>query len=119
MKKFLQSYGTVQEAWFPLGGRDNTATLFRDPTIAEIAKATGKTPAQIILRWEIQSGIVAIPGSSDEQHILENLDITDFELSIDEMSRINQLESHRFYQVSENQAEQMFTSWRPDFEGQK
>ena len=119
MKQFLLPYGTVQEAWFPLGGRDNTSTLFRDRTIADIAKAKGKTPAQIILRWEIQSGIVAIPGSANEKHIRENLDISDFALSIDEMSRIDQLESRRFYQFSDRQAEQMFTSWRPDFDEQK
>lgn len=119
MKQFLQQFGTVQEAWFPLGGRDNVGTLLRDGTIAEIAKAHGKTPAQIVLLWELQSGIVAIPGSADEQHIKENLDIDDFELSMDEMARINALESRRFYQFSEKQAERMFTSWRPDFEGQK
>ena len=119
MKKYLRQFGTVQEAWFPLGGRDNVGTLLRDRTIAEIAKASGKTPAQIVLRWELQSGIVAIPGSADEQHIKENLDIDDFELSMDEMARINALESRRFFQFSETQAEAMFTSWRPDFEGQK
>lgn len=119
MKRFLRQFGTVQEAWFPLGGRDNVRTLLRDRTIAEIAKATGKTPAQVVLRWELQSDIVAIPGSADERHIKENLDILDFELSMDEMSRINRLENRRFYQFSDRQAEAMFTRWRPDFEGQK
>ena len=119
MKNYLRQFGTVQEAWFPLGGRDNVCTLLRDRTIAEIARATGKTPAQVVLRWELQSDIVAIPGSADERHIKGNLDIMDFELSMNEMSRINALESRRFYQFSDRQAEAMFTSWRPDFEGQK
>ena len=119
MKEYLKQYGTVQEAWFPLGGRDNTRTLFRNGTIAEIAKAKGKTPAQVILRWELQSNIIAIPGSTKESHIQENNNIWDFELSSDEMARINQLESHRFFQFSEKQAESMFTSWHPDFAGQK
>ena len=119
MKKYLRQFGTVQEAWFPLGGRDNVRTLLQDRTITEIARATGKTPAQVILRWENQSDIVAIPGSADERHIRENLDIMDFELSMDEMSRLNRLESRRFYSFSDRQAEAMFTSWRPDFEGQK
>ena len=119
MKAYLRQFGTVQEAWFPLGGRDNTRTLFRDRTIAEIAKATGKTPAQVILRWELQSGIVAIPGSSDEKHIRENIDIFDFELSADEMARIDALESRRFYETTDRQAESMYTSWRPDFASQK
>ncbi|MBO5556791.1 MAG: aldo/keto reductase [Oscillospiraceae bacterium] len=119
MKSYLRQFGTVQEAWFPLGGRDNVRTLLRDRTIAEIAEATGKTPAQVVLRWENQSDIVVIPGSADERHIEENLDILYFELSKDEMSRIDALESRRFYQFSDRQAEAMFTSWRPDFEGQK
>lgn len=119
MKSYLRQFGTVQEAWFPLGGRDNVRTLLRDRTIAEIARAAGKTPAQVVLRWENQSDIVAIPGSANERHIRENLDVLDFELSMDEMSRINRLESRRFYQFSDRQAEAMFTSWRPDFEGQK
>lgn len=119
MQQFLRPYGTVQEAWFPLGGRGNTDTLYRDRTIAEIAKGHGKTPAQVILRWENQSGIVAIPSSTREDHIRENLDLDDLSLSAEEMFRIDRLESRRFYQFSDRQAERMFTSWRPDFAGQK
>lgn len=119
MKRYLSEFGTVQEAWFPLGGRDNTQVLFRDRTISEIANAVGKTPAQVILRWELQNDIVTIPGSADDRHIAENLDIMDFELSHDEMSRINALESRRFYPYGDHQSEEMFTSWRPDFASQK
>lgn len=88
MKEHLKQYGTVMESWFPLGGRGNTQTLFDDPAISAIAAAHGKTSAQVILRWHLQAGNIAIPGSSNEAHIQENYEIFDFELSSDEMARM-------------------------------
>lgn len=88
MKEHLKQYGTVMESWFPLGGRGNTQTLFNDETIADIAKAHGKTSAQIILRWHLQAENIAIPGSSNEAHIQENYEIFDFTLSDEEMERM-------------------------------
>lgn len=54
------------ESWFPLGGRGNTQTLFNDETISGIAQAHGKTSAQVILRWHLQAGNIAIPGSGKD-----------------------------------------------------
>ncbi len=88
MKEHLKQYGTVMESWFPLGGRGNTQRLFEDETISDIAKAHGKTSAQIILRWHLQAGNIAIPGSSNEAHIQENYEIFDFSLSDVEMERM-------------------------------
>ncbi|NBJ91742.1 aldo/keto reductase [bacterium 1xD42-62] len=56
-----------------------------------MAEAQGKTSAQVILRWHLQAGNIAIPGSSKEAHIQENFDIFDFELSEEEMQRITDL----------------------------
>lgn len=94
MRDYIAQYGTVLEAWFPLGGRGNTQTLFDDPTIASIAKAHQKTSAQVILRWHLQDGHIAIPGSSNEKHIQENFDIFDFELTDEEMQQISLLEKN-------------------------
>ncbi len=91
MKEHLKQYGTVMESWFPLGGRGNTQRLFEDETISDIAKAHGKTSAQIILRWHLQAGNIAIPGSSNEDHIQENYEIFDFELTVEEMERMTAL----------------------------
>ncbi len=91
MKEHLAQYGTVMESWFPLGGRGNTQTLFNDATISALAKAHGKSSAQIILRWHLQAGNIAIPGSSNEKHIQENYEIFDFELSEDEMAQMTAL----------------------------
>ncbi len=94
MKEHLKQYGTVMESWFPLGGRGNTQTLFNDETIADIAKAHNKTSAQIILRWHLQAGNIAIPGSSNEAHIQENYEIFDFELTKDEMKQMSNLDKN-------------------------
>ena len=92
MKEHLKQYGTVLESWFPLGGRGNTQTLFNDPVIAAIAAAHGKTPAQVILRWHLQAGNIAIPGSRNEAHIQENYEIFDFSLSDEEMQELTALD---------------------------
>ncbi len=91
MKEHLEQYGTVMESWFPLGGRGNTQRLFNDETISAIAAAHGKSSAQIILRWHLQAGNIAIPGSSNEAHIQENYEIFDFELSTEEMEKMTAL----------------------------
>ena len=88
MKEHIAQYGTVLESWFPLGGRGNTQALFNDPVISAIAAAHGKTSAQVILRWHLQDGHNAIPGSHNETHIQENFDIFDFELTSEEMEQI-------------------------------
>lgn len=96
----IQSLGIAVEAWYPLGGRGHQRELLSDPVLVDIAGAHGKSVAQVILRWDLQRGVVAIPGSSNPDHIKENISIFDFELSDDEMSRIaalNRNEKHDWY----------------------
>lgn len=94
MKEHIAQYGTVMESWFPLGGRGNTQTLFNDPVIAGIAAAHGKSSAQVILRWHLQAGNIAIPGSHNEKHIQENFEIFDFELTDEEMNQMTALDKN-------------------------
>ena len=95
MKAHIAKYGTVMESWFPLGGRGYTQTLFNDPTISAIAKAHGKSSAQIIIRWHLQAGNIAIPGSSNEKHIIEDASVWDFFLTDDEMKRMAAINKDR------------------------
>ena len=88
IKEQCAKYGIALEDWFPLGGQMSQGALFRDPVIMEIAQAHGKTPVQVILRWHIQDGRSAIPGSKTPAHIDENIDIFDFELTVDEMQKL-------------------------------
>ena len=92
MKDHIAQYGTVLESWFPLGGRGNTQILFSDPTIAGIADAHGVSSAQVIIRWHLQAGNICIPGSSNEQHIVEDYDVWDFALTDEEMKQMTALE---------------------------
>lgn len=97
---FIQEKGIVVQCWYPLGGRGHTAELLGDETITAIAQAHGVSSAQVILRWDLQRGIVVIPGSSNPDHIKENLDLFSFELTDDEMAAINALdrgEKHDWY----------------------
>ena len=97
---YIHSLGIVAEGWYPLGGRGHTAELLGDKVISDIASAHGKSTAQVILRWNLQKGVVVIPGSSNPAHIQENTELYDFELSEEEMEKINGLnrdEKHDWY----------------------
>ena len=89
---FIQEKGIVVQCWYPLGGRGYTADLLGNETIQSIAQAHGVSAAQVILRWDLQRGIVVIPGSSNPEHIRENLDLFSFELSEEEMRQIAALD---------------------------
>ena len=97
---YIQSLGIVVQGWYPFGGRGHTSELLNDEVIVDIAKNHNVSAAQVILRWNLQKGVVVIPGSSNPEHIKENTKIYDFELTIDEMNRINALdrnEKHDWY----------------------
>lgn len=97
---YIQSKGIVVEGWYPFGGRGYTKELLNDEVIVSIANNHNVTSAQVILRWNLQKGVVVIPGSSNPDHIRENTQIYHFELSEDEMKEINKLdrnEKHDWY----------------------
>ena len=97
---YIQSLGIVVQGWYPFGGRGHTSELLNDEVIVDIANNHNVSAAQVILRWNLQKGVVVIPGSSNPKHIKENTKIYDFELTIDEMNRINALdrnEKHDWY----------------------
>lgn len=91
---YIQNLGIVVQGWYPFGGRGHTSELLGDSVISEIAKAHDVTSAQVILRWNLQKGVVVIPGSSNPDHIRENLDLFDFELTNEEIQQINELDRH-------------------------
>ena len=97
---YIHNLGIVVQGWYPLGGRGYTTELLGNEVISEIATAYGKSSAQVILRWNLQKGVVVIPGSSNPDHIQENTELFDFELTEEEMERINALdrgEKHDWY----------------------
>lgn len=97
---YIQKLGIVVESWYPLGGRGHTKELLTNEVISSIADVHGVSSAQVILRWDIQNGIIVMPGSSNPEHIKENLEIFDFELTDDEMEQmkaLNRDEKHDWY----------------------
>ena len=97
-----------------------TDTLeYISPVIAELAAKYGKTPAQVIMRWQVQEGNVVIPGSKTAAHIAENIDVFDFELTDAEMAQISALDKGKPFYVRTDEALAGFAAWHPDVEGQK
>ena len=97
---YMHNLGIAMEGWYPLGGRDHTQELLNNKTIAAIAEAHSRSAAQVILRWNLQKGVIVIPGSSNPEHIRENITLFDFTLTKDEMAQINALnrnEKHDWY----------------------
>ena len=97
---YIQNLGIVVQAWYPLGGRGYTKELLNNKVITDIAKAHNVSAAQVILRWNLQKNIVVIPGSSNQNHIKENLDLFGFQLTNEEMEKIKSLdrnEKHDWY----------------------
>ncbi len=90
LKEWADKYGIQLEAWAPFGeGRKGT---FDHAVIGEIAAKYGKTPAQIMLRWHIQRGIVVIPKSTHVERMTENFHVFDFTLSNEDMAAISKLD---------------------------
>lgn len=86
---YLSSHGIVAEAWYPLG--HGSKSLLSEPAVLAAAGQHGKSPVQIVLRWHVQRGFVAIPKSTDLDHIASNIDVFDFALTGSEMSAIDAL----------------------------
>ena len=98
LQEYVSQYGIVIESWYPFGGRGHTSEHFGNEVIKELAEKYGKSSAQIILRWQLQAGFIAIPGSSNPDHIAENYDIFDFELTEEDMQRIRDLDRQERYE---------------------
>ncbi|EHN09295.1 oxidoreductase of aldo/keto reductase family subgroup 1 [Patulibacter medicamentivorans] len=88
LRAFHAEHGIVTEAWSPLA----QGAVLNDPTITSIARAHGRTPAQVVLRWHVQLGNVVIPKSVTPERIAANVALFDFELSDEQMAAIAKLD---------------------------
>ena len=100
VQDFGAEHGILTQAWSPIGGitfyRDGShGSTLEDPVIGAIAKAHSKSPAQVMLRWGLQHGRSVIPKSTKPSRIAENIDVFDFELSAEEMTAIDGLDTGR------------------------
>lgn len=95
LKEILKKDDIKIQAWYPLGHGDKS--LIEEPIFSRLAKKYGKTNAGIVLRWHIQNGNIIIPGSKNPEHIKDNANIFDFELTSNEMGSISKLNKNKRY----------------------
>ena len=84
--KWMKKYGVQIEAWAPFG--EGRGGLFTDPVLKAVGDKYGKTTAQVMLRWNLQRGVIVIPKSTHRERMVENLDVFDFSLSEEDMDKI-------------------------------
>ena len=117
LKKFLTSQGMAIQAWYPLGHGDKA--LIEEPVFSKLAQKYGKSNAQIILRWHIQSGNIVIPGSKNPAHIKDNFALFDFALTEEEMSEIAALDKNTRYYTSTPETLKKYAEMVPPVDCQK
>jgi len=97
LQRVHAEHGIATQAWSPIGGitayRESERRTFDDPTLLEIARRYGKSPAQVMLRWHLQQGRSAIPKSVKPARIAENFDVFDFELTREQVAAIDALDT--------------------------
>ena len=114
LRILLGRYGIRIMSWYPLGHGDSR--LMSEPVFKDLGKKYGKAPAQVILRWHVQMGFAVIPGSRNVDHIKDNFDILDFNLTDSEMEDIAKLDrGERYYHRTDEQLVQ-FAAWQPQYE---
>jgi 2,5-diketo-D-gluconate reductase A len=89
-REFHARHGIVTESWSPLGGEWDD--ILAEPVVTELAMRYGRTPAQIVLRWHMELGLVTVPKSSNPGRIAENIDIFDFRLAPDDVAALSALD---------------------------
>jgi 2,5-diketo-D-gluconate reductase A len=89
-RAYHREHGIVTESWSPLGGQG--VDVLRLPAITRIAGGIGRTPAQVILRWNVQLGLVTVPKSADPDRLRQNIDIFDFELTAQQVAEVSALD---------------------------
>lgn len=117
LRKYLRDMGSLIMAWYPLGHGDRA--LQNETVCEELAVKYGKTNAQIILRWHTQVGNIVIPGSKNEAHIRDNIDIFDFTLTDEEVQKVTALDKNVRYYTATKEALLGYLAFAPDFNSQE
>lgn len=112
LKKRIEKYGTVIESWYPIGHGDKG--LINEPLFTRLAEKYGKSNVQIILRWHIQEGTILFPKTTNPEHMRDNFDIFNFELTDAEMDEIRALDNgKRFFNMTLAEQEKNLGAWKP------
>ena len=111
-RKYMDELGTRIMSWAPLAEGQNG--LFTHPVLTQIGERHGKTAAQVALRWLLQSGVIIIPKTTHKERMEENLNLFDFELTLDDMKAIALLDTAHSLFLDHHDAEttKQFMEWR-------
>lgn len=90
VREYANNHNIIVQSWSPIGAGSG---LLDDPKLIKIGASHGKSPAQVVIRWHLQSGLAVIPKSVHENRIKQNADVFDFVLSADEMNQIGALDA--------------------------
>ena len=114
LRKTLDEHDIKLMSWYPLGHGDSN--LINEPVFKELGEKYNKTSAQIILRWHIQMWFIVIPGSKNPDHIRDNFNLFDFELTDEDMEKIAEInKNERYYHRSDDMLAQ-FATFHPSYE---
>lgn len=112
LKKRVEKYGTKIESWYPIGHGDKT--LINENIFTELSKKYDKSNVQIILRWHIQEENIVFPRTTKKDHMKENFEIFDFELTTDEMNKIRALDKNeRYFKMTLEEQEKNLSQFTP------
>lgn len=112
LKKRVEKYGTKLESWYPIGHGDKI--LINENIFTELSKKYDKTNVQIILRWHIQEGNIVFPKTTNKEHMKDNFNIFDFELTGDEMNQIKALDKNeRYFTMTLEEQEKNLSKFTP------
>lgn len=116
LRKTTDKYDIKIMSWYPLGGKGMTAELLDSDIIKNMANKYHKSPAQIVLKWHNEMGFIVIPGSKSVDHIKDNINIFDFELTKDDMNEISKLDSGKRRYTRTDEALSNFLNWHITYE---
>lgn len=114
LRSKLDEYVIKLMSWYPLGHGDKT--LIEEPVFKELGEKYGKTPAQIILKWHIKMGFIVIPGSKNVDHIKDNFDLFDFDLTDEDMAQIAKINKNERYYYRTDEMLKQFAEIHPEYE---
>ncbi len=116
LRAFVGKYDIKIMSWYPLGGKGMTGELLNNPLVKAIANKYHKSSAQIILKWHTQMRFIVIPGSSNIDHIKDNIDINDFSLTQSDMDDIASLNSGTRRYIRSDESLKQFAQFKPNYE---
>ena len=117
LRKITDKYDIKLMSWYPLGHGDKA--LIEESIFAELGKKYNKSSVQIILKWHTQMGFLVIPGASNPEHIKQNIDIFDFELTDEDMEKIAEINKNKRYYIRTDEQLVQFASWMPNLDNQE